>query len=245
MKVYGLIGYPLSHSFSKKYFSDKFQKEGIKGCQYDLFEIDHIEKFTALLKEQGNALCGLNVTIPYKQEIIPYLTEIDPAAERIGAINVIKPVEGGLKGYNSDYYGFLNSLKGMTSALKGKKALILGTGGASKAVKTALEDEGVEYKYVSRTASDGVFSYDEVTEETIKEYTIIVNSTPLGMSPNVDTCPSIPYEALTPNHILFDLVYNPLETTFMKLGLAKGAKVKNGLEMLELQAEKAWEIWNS
>lgn len=245
MKIFGLIGYPLSHSFSKKYFSDKFAKEGIEGCQYDLFEIDEIEKLKSIITEAGTSLKGLNVTIPYKQAVIPFLKEIDPAAQRIGAINVIKPVEGGLKGYNSDYYGFLNSLKGIEPLLSGKKALILGTGGASKAVKTALEDEGVEYKYVSRKSSEGVYSYEEITPEIIKEYSIIINSTPLGMSPNVDDCPSIPYEALTSAHILFDLVYNPLETKFMKLGVAQGAKVKNGLEMLELQAEKAWEIWNN
>lgn len=246
MKVFGLIGYPLSHSFSKKYFTQKFEKEKIEGCNYELFEIDSIQKFRSLLKEQGAALSGLNVTIPYKQEVIPFLDEIDPAAQRIGAINVIKPIGGGkLKGYNSDYYGFLNSLKPMVNSFEGKKALILGTGGASKAVKTALEDLGVSYLYVSRTAKESVISYEQITPELIKEYTIIINSTPLGMSPNVDACPELPYEALTAEHVLFDLVYNPLETTFMKKGLAQGAKVKNGLEMLELQAEKAWEIWNA
>ena len=245
MKVFGLIGYPLTHSFSKKYFSDKFAKEGIEGCQYDLFEINEIDKLTSVVEEAGTSLKGLNVTIPYKQAVIPFLKEIDPAAQRIGAINVIKPIEGGLKGYNSDYYGFLNSLRGIEPLLAGKKALILGTGGASKAVKTALEDEGVEYKYVSRKSSEGVYSYSEITPEIIQEYSIIINSTPLGMSPNIDACPDIPYSALTSSHILFDLVYNPLETKFMRLGAEQGARVKNGLEMLELQAEKAWEIWNS
>lgn len=247
MKKFGLIGFPLSHSFSKKYFSDKFQKEGIKGCTYDLYEMESVPgQLPTLISELGSDLKGLNVTIPHKQAVIPFLEEIDPAAALIGAINVIKPLpNGGLKGYNSDYYGFAESLKRMVGELNGKKALILGTGGASKAVKAALVDNGVEIQYVSRSGADSIYSYDELTPDIIKAHQIIINSTPLGMHPNVDEAPNIDYSVVGSSHFLFDLVYNPLETKFMKLGIQQGATVKNGLEMLELQAEKAWEIWNS
>lgn len=243
MKVFGLIGYPLSHSFSKKYFTEKFQKENISGCTYELFELENIQLFTKLLEDETE-LKGLNVTIPYKQEVIPFLDGMHPSAEKIGAVNVIKPENGKLIGYNSDYFGFKTSLEGFLEGDLSLKALILGTGGASKAVRVALEDLNIPYQYVSRTKTDTSIGYDDIDETTIKEYRLIINTTPLGMSPNVEQCPAIPYDFLTDKHYLFDLVYNPLETLFMKKGLEKGAKAINGLEMLEQQAEKAWEIWN-
>ncbi len=242
-KVFGLIGYPLSHSFSKKYFNEKFQKEGIENTVYQNFEIDNITLFKNVVKEEN--LIGLNVTIPYKQEVIPFLDELHPAAKKIGAVNVIKLKDGKLIGYNSDYYGFINSLKKLVKgSLQHKKALLLGTGGASKAVKVALEDEGVSVQYVSRNKSEGIISYTDLNKEIIEVSDIIVNCSPLGMYPKVDACPDIPYSFINSKHILYDLVYNPEETLFMKKGKENGAVVSNGLEMLVLQAEKAWEIWN-
>lgn len=246
MNLYGLIGYPLSHSFSKKYFSEKFEKEGITDSKYELFEIETIDLLEKVIQTNKDQLKGFNITIPHKEAVIPFLDEIDDAAKRIGAINVVKVLPNRkLKGYNSDYYGFLESLKKMVGDLTNKKALILGTGGASKAVRAALEDSHVEFQYVSRKASKKNLSYDELTPDIISDYQLIINTTPLGMFPNVDKAPDLPYEAISAKHFLFDLVYNPLETKFMKLGKMRGASVKNGLEMLELQAEKAWEIWNN
>lgn len=246
MNLYGLIGYPLSHSFSKKYFSEKFEKENIADCKYELFEIETIDLLNNTIQANKEELKGFNITIPHKETVIPFLDEIDPAAARIGAINVVKVLPNGqLKGYNSDYYGFLQSFKTLVGDLTNKKALILGTGGASKAVKAVLDDCGVTFQYVSRKPSKTILSYDEITPDIIADHKLIINTTPLGMSPKVEKAPDLPYEAITPNHYLFDLVYNPLETKFMKLGKERGAKVKNGLEMLELQAEKAWEIWNN
>ncbi len=246
MKRYGLIGFPLSHSFSKKYFTEKFEKEGIHGCVYENYELSKIDHFPKLI-ESNPDLLGLNVTIPHKQSIMPYLDRLDPAAEKIGAVNVIKfEKDGTLTGHNSDYVGFKNSLlKLLPKEVKGLKALVFGTGGASKAVVVALEDIGIEYTKVSRTKTDGVITYDEITPEFVLSNQVLINTSPLGMSPNTDTCPDIPYEALTNEHYLYDLVYNPLETLFMKKGKDAGAKVSNGLEMLHLQAERAWEIWNS
>lgn len=242
-RVFGLIGYPLSHSFSKKYFAEKFQKEGIQNAVYQNFEIDRIELFKEVIK--SDHLKGLNVTIPYKQEVIPFLDDLHPAAKKIGAVNVIKLLNGKLIGYNSDYYGFINSLKKQIDfPLQNKKALLLGTGGASKAVKVALEDEGVFVQYVSRKQSESTLAYSDLDKEIIESVHIIVNCSPLGMYPNVESCPDIPYEYINANHVLYDLVYNPEETLFMKKGKEKGAIVSNGLEMLVLQAEKAWEIWN-
>ncbi len=246
MNLYGLIGYPLSHSFSKKYFTEKFARENIADAKYELFEIETIELLENVLKTHIEELKGFNITIPHKETIIPFLDEIDDAASRIGAINVVKVLSNGkLKGFNSDYYGFLQSLKKMVVNLANKKALILGTGGASKAVKAALVDSNVSYQCVSRKPNKTTLSYDELTPDIIANYQIIINTTPLGMFPHVDKSPDLPYEAINSSHYLFDLVYNPLETKFMKLGKERGAKVKNGLEMLELQAEKAWEIWSN
>lgn len=246
MKRYGLIGYPLSHSFSKKYFAQKFEKEGIKGASYELFEIPAVDQMPSLW-ENFPDLKGLNVTIPYKQDVIPLLDDLDDQAAKIGAVNVIKKeFNGQLIGYNSDYYGFLNSLKSFAgNDLPQLKALVLGTGGASKAVHAALDSLGVSYKKVSRKAGDQVITYKDVTPELIKSYRLIINTTPLGMHPNTDQAPNLPYECMDENVYLYDLVYNPEETTFMKKGAAKGAHTINGLDMLIGQAEKAWEIWNS
>lgn len=245
MKTYGLIGFRLSHSFSKKYFTEKFQREGIADCMYENFQLDTIEEFSALLHTDPN-LKGFNVTIPYKESIIPLLNDLDPAAREIGAVNVIKILENGkLIGFNSDYYGFKNSLETFISKDTHHKALVLGTGGAAKAVVTALRDMGIPYSYVSRNKNPYNLSYDELNESTMNEYSIIVNTSPLGMYPDVDSFPAIPYGFLSTQHYLYDLVYNPEETVFMKKGAERGAHVINGLPMLIGQAEKAWEIWNS
>jgi shikimate dehydrogenase len=241
MKLYGLIGYPLSHSFSKKHFTEKFEKEGITDCKYELFEIDAIQKLTQVLAENPN-LKGLNVTIPYKQAVLPFLDSIDESAQKIGAVNVIKIENGKLKGYNSDYYGFKNSLINFLNGAK-PKAAILGTGGASKAVEQALKDLSVDYQYVSRTKSEGVWDYEEL-KNNFSDFKLIINTSPLGMYPKLDACPDIPYHLIDSSYFLYDLVYNPEETLFMKKGREKGAKAIHGMEMLVGQAEKAWEIWN-
>jgi shikimate dehydrogenase len=246
MRLFGLIGYPLSHSFSKKYFTDKFQQEEIEDAQYELFEIAQASLVKDVLV-QNPALQGLNVTIPHKEAVIEFLDELDKPVQSIGAVNVIKVLSNGkLKGYNSDYHGFKNSLLSfIPKDYLSIKALVLGTGGASKAVKAVLEDLQIPYKMVSRTGSGSVLSYEDITEELVQEYKLIINTSPLGMYPHIDFAPVLPYLALSSSHFLFDLVYNPEETLFMSKGKAEGAKVKNGLEMLYLQAEKAWDIWNS
>ena len=244
MKQYGLIGYPLSHSFSKKYFAEKFAKEGIQDSNYDLYEIEQAEKLTEVIQKVGQDLKGLNVTIPHKQAVIPMMDEMDAAAKKIGAVNVIKVQNGKLKGYNSDYFGFKRALEELLRGDIGLSALVLGTGGASKAVITALDDLSIPFQYVSRNRSENVLAYDDLTTDSIKGNRLLINCTPLGMHPNVGACPNLDYEAITDLHYLFDLVYNPEETLFMKKGLSKGAQVKNGLDMLVYQAEKAWEIWN-
>ena len=243
MKRYGLIGYPLTHSFSKKYFEDKFRNENISDCIYENFPLTNIDQFPSLI--QSNAgLIGLNVTIPYKELVIPYLDELHEAAKEIGAVNTIKVSKGRLHGYNTDAFGFMQSLM---KELKPHhtRALILGTGGSSKAVAYGLKKMGIEYQFVSRQPeSNREISYGYLDKEVIREHTLIVNTTPTGMFPNVEVCPSIPYEYLTSYHLLFDLIYNPSETMFLKKGQAQFAKIKNGLEMLQLQAERSWEIWN-
>ncbi len=243
MNLYGLIGFPLTHSFSKKYFTEKFQNENIRDSKYELFEIKEVKELLEVIKKNPD-LKGVNVTIPHKEKVIQYLDEIDPAAKEIGAVNVVKIIDGKLKGYNSDYYGFLLSLEKLIGESTTTKALILGTGGAAKAVKAALKELNISYRFVSRKKEGDDFLYEELNEAIISEYKLIINTSPIGMYPNIDGYPEIPYQYLTPHHFLFDLVYNPEETTFMKKGLEKGAKTKNGLEMLHLQAEKAWEIWN-
>ena len=247
MQKYGLIGYPLKHSFSIGYFNEKFEAENID-AEYVNFEIPDIRDFMEVVEENPN-LCGLNVTIPYKEQVIPYLDELDKDAAKIGAVNVIKIIrqpKGKVKlvGYNSDIIGFTRSIEPLLKTHH-EKALILGTGGAAKAVYHGLENLGLKATYVSRTKkSDEVLTYRELTPEIMHEYTVLVNSTPVGMYPKVDFCPDIPYDLLTPNHLLYDLLYNPNETLFMKKGMEQGATVKNGLEMLLLQAFVSWEIWN-
>lgn len=245
MQKYGLVGYPLKHSFSIGYFNEKFSSEKIE-AEYINFEIPDINNFSEIIEANPN-LHGLNVTIPYKEKVIPYLDELDKQAAAIGAVNVIKIIrnKGGkpkLIGYNSDIIGFTQSIQPLLQSHH-KKALILGTGGASKAVFHGLKNLGIEAKFVSRTARFGMLTYEELNAEIIKEYTVIVNCTPVGMYPKVDACPDIPYEAITSEHLLYDLLYNPNITLFMKKGEAKGAVTKNGLEMLLLQAFAAWEIW--
>ena len=246
MKTYGLIGYRLSHSFSKKYFTEKFKAEGITDSEYENFQLDSIEEFPSLIKSTA-ILKGLNVTIPYKEQIIPYLNDCDPAAKEIGAVNVIKiEDDGALIGYNSDYYGFKDTLSAFIHhSFKDKKALVLGTGGAAKAVVTALKHLNIQFQYVSRNKNKNILSYNEIDKAIILSHTIIINTTPLGMYPDVNSFPDIPYEFLTPEHYLYDLVYNPEETVFMRKGQEQGSHTLNGLPMLIGQAEKAWEIWNS
>ena len=245
MKRYGLIGFPLGHSFSGTYFNEKFRREGIH-ARYDLFELKDIAEFQSL--KLIDDLCGLNVTIPYKQQVIPYLDEMDETAAEIGAVNVIKFIrrDGNLllRGFNSDVIGFSNSIKPFLKQ-NHKKALILGTGGASKAMEYALRKMGLEVKLVSRNPTDNQFSYSDINGDVLTEYTVVVNSTPVGMYPQVDECPDIPYDALTSGHLLFDAVYNPPQTLFLKKGIEKGAVVLSGTEMLTGQAEAAWKIWEA
>ena len=245
MQKYGLIGYPLKHSFSIGYFNEKFKAENID-AEYVNFEIPRIEDFMEVIEENPN-LCGLNVTIPYKEQVIPYLDELDKDTAKIGAVNVIKIIrlsKGKVKlvGYNSDIIGFKRSIEPLLNETH-RKALILGTGGASKAVFQGLKQLGVGATLVSRKPKEHCITYEEITPKTMQQYTVIVNTTPLGMYPNINACPDIPYDLLTPDHLLYDLLYNPDETLFMKKGKEKGAVVKNGLEMLLLQAFAAWEIW--
>ena len=247
MTTYGLIGYPLGHSFSRKFFTEKFEKEGID-AQYLNFEIPSIEEFPEVIKNHPE-LRGLNVTIPYKQQVMQYLDDISEEAKAIGAVNVVKcqlstvNCQPHLTGYNSDVIGFVESIQTLLQPHH-KKALILGTGGASKAIRYGLEKKlGIETLFVSRSAREGMITYEEVTAEVLKEYEVIVNCSPVGMFPHVDECPALPYEAMNENNLLYDLVYNPLETLFMKKGAAQGATVKNGLEMLHLQAIASWEFW--
>ncbi len=241
MNTYGLIGYPLGHSFSRKFFTEKFEKEGID-AQYLNFEIPSIEEFPEIIRNNPE-LRGLNVTIPYKQQVMQYLHNISEEASAIGAVNVVRVRDGHLTGFNSDVIGFVNSIRPLLKPHH-KKALILGTGGASKAIHYGLEKKlGMETLFVSRTAREGMITYDDITPETLQAYHVIVNCSPVGMYPHVDECPALPYEAMNENNLLYDLVYNPLETLFMKKGAEQGATVKNGLEMLHLQAIASWRFW--
>jgi len=247
MRTFGLIGYPLSHSFSKKFFTEKFKHEEIPGCQYELFPLEQVEALRNLLATTAG-LQGLNVTIPYKLEVMPFLNEVEDAAAKIGAVNCIsiKQKEGvqWLTGYNTDAYGFKESLVPLLKPYH-SKALILGNGGASKAVKYVLNEINIPFKVVVRTQVDGCMLYSEITKELLESHTLIINTTPLGMYPNVDQCPELPYQHLSAQHLAYDLVYNPEETTFLKKAQQMGAAVKNGMEMLYLQAERSWQIWNT
>ncbi|MDR0989654.1 MAG: shikimate dehydrogenase [Prevotellaceae bacterium] len=247
MKKYGLIGYPLKHSFSCGYFNEKFESEQID-AQYVNFEIPDIRNVTEVIAQNEN-LCGLNVTIPYKEKVIPYLDELDKDTAKIGAVNVIKLIRQKgkvrLVGYNSDIIGFTQSIEPLLKPHH-QRALILGTGGGAKAAYHGLCNLGRACTYVSRTRRDQeTITYNDLTPEVMAAHTIIVNCTPVGMYPKVDFCPDIPYGQLTADHLLYDLLYNPNETLFMKRGKAQGAEVKNGLEMLLLQAFAAWNIWNA
>lgn len=245
-KIFGLIGYPLGHSFSRDFFSKKFSNENIN-AEYLNFEIDDISKFNDIIKKNSN-IYGLNVTIPYKSAIIHYLDEVDETAKNIGAVNVIKFIRSGnslrLKGYNSDIIGFTNSISPLLKE-HNNKALILGTGGVSKAIKYALNKIGIDTLFVSRNKKENSITYTELSKDIMNEYSVIVNASPVGMYPNIDTAPDIPYEFITNKHVVFDTIYNPEETLFMKMASKNGAIVKNGLEMLIGQAIAAWEIWNS
>jgi len=247
MRRFGLIGFPLGHSFSKRYFTEKFLSERISDAQYENYPLEHIELFPALI-EKTEFLAGLNVTIPYKTTILRFLNETDKDATAVGAVNVIKITdkkgEKKLKGFNTDIYGFRESL---VPHLKTdhNKALILGTGGSSLAVRYVLNSLGIDYLNVSRTPSAANISYRDLTDELLKDRNLIINTTPLGMFPEIEFCPDINYKALSGNHILFDLVYNPEMTKFLSKGEERGCTIIGGLRMLHLQAEKAWEIWNS
>jgi shikimate dehydrogenase len=247
MKKYGLIGYPLTHSFSKRYFTEKFEKEKIDST-FENFEIDNISKFTEIIKNNPE-LVGLNVTIPYKEQVIPFLDELNDSAKEIGAVNTVKITRSGsnihLKGFNTDTFGFETSLKPMLKE-NHKKALILGTGGASKALKYVLGKLGIEFISASiEELKENEIRYEVIDEKMMSERLLIINATPLGTYPKVDTFPNIPYKFITAKHLLFDLVYNPEVTQFMAKGLEKGATVKNGYEMLLQQAIKSYEIWNT
>lgn len=266
MRTFGLIGYPLSHSFSQKYFTEKFKKENLSDCEFKNFSLEDINDFPALLKNNPG-LYGLSVTIPHKQTVLPYLHELDTSAKEIGAINCIRlspvpiatgtplPVLGGERetkevrciGYNTDVIGFAQSLKPLLKAHH-TNALILGTGGASKAVAFVLKKMEIEFSFVSRkqkkASSIKCINYQRLNKELISAHPVIINTTPLGTFPNIHDYPNIPYEHLSSGHLLYDLTYNPEESAFLKKGKAHGAQIKNGLEMLHLQAEKAWEIWN-
>lgn len=245
MDIYGLIGYPLGHSFSVGYFNEKFQNEGID-AKYVNFEIPQIEMLEEVIASNPD-LKGLNVTIPYKEKVISYLDNVSPEARTIGAVNVIRVIHKGrsviLKGYNSDVIGFTQSIEPRLEPYH-KKALILGTGGASKAVNYGLKSLGLETVFVSRYERPGTIQYEKLTPDDIKEYNVIVNCTPCGMYPHSNKCPNLPYEAMDSHTLLYDLIYNPDETLFMYKGRKQGATVVNGLEMLLLQAFVSWEIWN-
>ena len=241
MRKFGLIGYPLSHSFSKAFFEKKFDRENILDAEFQNYPLEHIEEFPALI-ESIQDLKGLSVTIPYKESIIPYLTELDETAQAVGAVNMIKFVDGKLIGYNTDAWGFAKSLLGMVSP-DIKKALIIGNGGAAKAVKYVLNRIGIEYQIVNRTKTDGVLSFDELNDDFISSIQLLVQTTPVGTSPNLTVMPPIPMGAVSSKHRAFDLIYNPEETLFLKSMREHGAKTKNGLEMLKAQAEESWKLW--
>ena len=242
--VYGLVGKNISYSFSQNYFTNKFNKLGFSNREYKNFDIRSIEEFNTIIKGQKH-LAGLNVTIPYKEAVIPLLNKLDPQAREIGAVNTIKVMpDGQLAGYNTDVYGFEKSIQALLATFH-RKALILGTGGASKAVAYVLNKLNIDFLFISRSSENhSTLKYLELTKEIMEEFQIVINCTPLGTYPKTEEYPPIPYEFITNRHLCYDLIYNPAETIFLKKSRLQGATTKNGLEMLELQAEKAWEIWN-
>lgn len=243
MRRFGLIGFPLSHSFSQKYFTEKFQREHIAGCVYENFPLADISELNGILEKYPD-LAGINVTIPYKEKVIPFLTSQNEVVQAIGACNCINIINGKLEGFNTDVAGFEISLDKLLQPFH-KKALVLGTGGAAKAVQYVLKKRGIAYLEVSRNpGGTGQISYADVTN-VIKDHLLVVNTTPIGTYPNVDEFPPLPYELLSHRHYLYDLTYNPPETAFLKKGAERGAVVKNGGEMLWIQAEESWKIWNT
>lgn len=243
-KRFGLLGRNISYSFSRGYFTDKFKDENYKEYTYENFDIQDIAEFENIIKNNHQELEGMNVTIPYKEAVMPFLDKLSKKAALIGAVNTIKfTKKGKLKGYNTDYYGFKKTLKPLLKKHH-KKALILGTGGASKGIAFALDELGIKYTFVSRNGKDNTISYDQINAATFEKNQIVINSTPVGTSPDIDAFPLIPYEYFTDKHIAFDLIYNPAETQFLRKAKEKGAQIKNGYDMLVYQAEKAWKIWN-
>ena len=242
-RLFGLVGYPVSHSFSKKYFTEKFETEGLDHCRYELFRLEDIQELPSLLKSNP-ALEGLNVTIPHKQSVMQFLDETDEEAASVGAVNTLKISAGKLKGFNTDVFGFEQSLKESIGEER-PAALVLGAGGASKAVVFILKKLKIPHLLVSRSKQKADLTYPDVSSQVLKRHLLVINTTPLGMYPDVGACPALPYEAFGNGHFVFDLVYNPEQTLFLKKAAAGGAKIRNGLQMLHLQAERAWEIWNS
>jgi shikimate dehydrogenase len=245
-KIFGLIGSAVSHSFSKSYFDEKFFREGLRDHHYELFPLEKIQEFEGLLKNT-KGLTGLNVTLPYKEQILKYMDEIDPAAKQIGAVNVVKIQEGKLKGFNTDSDAFYETLEKWLPKNKTFLALILGTGGSSKAVRQALTKLNIAFQMVSRDKGKGDLTYEDLKKDTsiIKKSLLVINTTPLGMYPQTDLFPAIPYECLCKDHYVYDLIYNPARTMFLQKAEMRGATIKNGLEMLHVQAEKSWQIWNN
>jgi shikimate dehydrogenase len=245
MKQLGLIGYPLSHSFSKKYFDDKFQKLSLSDFSFSVFSMENVNQFPALLNEHKN-LIGLSVTIPHKETIIPFLDEVDEVAKEIGAVNCIKISAGKLKGYNTDALGFKQSLRPFLD-VNHTKALVFGTGGAAKAVAYVLKKQNIDVWFVTRQKNADLpnsFTYEELNEEIVAACKLLVNTTPVGMHPNINECPALPYQAISPQHLVYDLTYNPAETLFLKKAKEQGALISNGYNMLCFQADEAWRIWN-
>lgn len=243
MKRYGLIGRTLKHSFSKNYFTKKFEEDGLSDYSYENFELEAIKEFPLLLTRNPD-IRGLNVTIPYKEEVLPFLTDKNEVVAKIGACNCIKLEGEKLIGFNTDVVGFDKSLKQQLRPHH-KKALILGTGGASKAIAYVLQQADIEFDFVSRKRAENILGYENLSEEILSSHHLIINTTPLGMWPNVDASPPVPYEFLTPNHFLFDIIYNPAKTQFLEEGEKRGAQICNGYDMLIEQAEESWRIWNS
>ncbi|SMG51275.1 shikimate dehydrogenase family protein [Arenibacter troitsensis] len=240
---FGLIGKNISYSFSRGYFTKKFSEMGLERHSYENFDFDHIDQFKGLLEQNSN-IKGFNVTIPYKEQVMPFLSKIDPEAQAIGAVNTIKIIGQQTIGFNTDAYGFQKSIEPHLR-VHHKKALILGTGGASKAVAFVLNKLGISYKFVSRSPKEGQLNYTELNKEVLTDHTVIVNCTPLGTYPNISDKPDLPYNFITDQHLLFDLIYNPEKTAFLLAGEQQGGKISNGSNMLKFQAEKSWEIWNS
>ena len=240
---FGLVGKDISYSFSKGYFAKKFEDLALADHTYENFDLQSISQFKELV-HNSKTLKGLNVTIPYKEEVIPFLTSLNKKAKKIGAVNTIRFTKKGLKGYNTDAYGFNKSIQPLLNK-NHTKALILGTGGASKAIAYVFKELKIKYKFVSRSPKKKQFSYDDLDQKILSKFTVIVNCTPLGTHPDIEQKPAIPYQHLNENHLLFDLIYNPEKTAFLQEGETKGATICNGYSMLELQAEKSWKIWNS